>query len=477
MPPRTFQSLKTRISREFSGRYRIIYLIAALEALLCFLPGMGWEGLDTGSYIEVWRFYDISRLETFVDMFRTPVYPLFIGIATLDERLPLTSLLFAQWLVFIATIPYFRRLASEIVRHQGITFWMTAFYAVYWGVIEVNYYAMSESLSQSFLVFFTYFAVLGIRRGGMRRMCLGAFWLLMLVFLRPAFCYLPLVYAAVCIYMALRRCREGVLGLALTVLVAMAMSGYACVFDRKYGYFAMSDVSTYNNYIRCLYSGILDEQFYLPEMRPYMKKPDPVTGKPTWTESIPSHMNHSTEFHHCVTANIDAHKYEFLKATVYTFPSFWRCRANQCASLYWPVGMMLTLGMDTAAVLVMIYISVAATAMFRHKMLMPVPLLIAGIWITHAMVTWLGAYWAFDRLIQPVFPMLILVFGHLCSFSPKPAPPAMYSVADDLRPPPTCTCYGCDLINASISNYDRQIDPYSIFFINFAEWKTRPISI
>ena len=67
---------------------------------------------------------------------------------------------------------------------------------------------------------------------------------------------------------ALRRCREGVLGLVLTVLVAMAMSGYACVFDRKYGYFAMSDVSTYNNYIRCLYSGILDEQFYLPRCGP-----------------------------------------------------------------------------------------------------------------------------------------------------------------------------------------------------------------
>lgn len=80
---------------------------------------------------------------------------------------------------------------------------------------------------------------------------------------------------------------------------------------------------------------------------------------------------------------------------------------------------MLTLGMDTAAVMVMIYLIIAVAAMWRSKVLMPVPLLIAGIWIAHALVSWLGAYWAFDRLIQPVFPMLILIFGQLCSFYTK----------------------------------------------------------
>lgn len=104
-----------------------------------------------------------------------------------------------------------------------------------------------------------------------------------------------------------------------------------------------------------------------------MQKTDSVTGKQAWSEIIPAHVNHSTEFHNGVTANIKAHKTDFLKATVYTFPNFWRCRANQCFSLYWPLGMMLTLGMDTAAVIVMIYLIVSLVAMFRYKLFMPVP--------------------------------------------------------------------------------------------------------
>ncbi len=81
--------------------------------------------------------------------------------------------------------------------------------------------------------------------------------------------------------------------------------------------------------------------------------------------------------------------------------------------------MMLTLGMDTAAILVMIYLAVAILSMIRYRQVMPVPLLIGGIWIAQGIVVWVGAYWNFDRLMTPVFPMLILIFGQLCSFCTK----------------------------------------------------------
>lgn len=421
MSSRFFTIIRGKLSGEFSGRYRIIYLLAVAEAMLCIIfPGqLQIYDHDTWTYLETWGNYDIFRPSTFVDIYRTPVYPLFLGITTLNQQLPMATVVLVQWIVFIASIPFFKRLSFMLVRRKSITFWMTLFYAAFWGSIEVNYCLMTESLSQSLIVMFVYFTVRSILRPGAKSIYCSALCLLILVFLRPAMLYLPVIYIAVCVYIWTRNHREGLRGLLSATAICLSLYGYASAFNHQHGFFAMSDVSDYNNYIRCVTFGINDEKCYPPYLLPHLTTTDSVTGQITWTRDIPPYVAHTKDFHDGVTTNIKTHPDKFALATVWTFTSFWRCRANQCLFLYWPIGMMLTLGMDTAAVMVMIYLIIAVAAMWRSKVLMPVPLLIAGIWIAHALVSWLGAYWAFDRLIQPVFPMLILIFGQLCSFYTK----------------------------------------------------------
>lgn len=416
----TLQTAGRAVSRELSGRYRIIYLIAVVEALFCFIfPGLVNDDYDTWTYFDTWKFYFLSRPETFIDSYRTPVYPLFMSLTSLDGLLPLTSIAFAQWIVFILIIPWFRRLAHMLVRSESITFWMTLFYVAYWGVIDVNYWIRTESLSQSFLILFVYYTIRAMRKLEKKSLVWSAFWLLILVFLRPAFLYLPPIYIAVCLYIMARNRRKGLMGLLGASVVCGIIYGYAAAFEHRHGFFAISDVSDYNNYYRLVQYDIIDASCFPSYLLPAMINTDSVPGDTIWTYNIPSWIHHTTDFHEGVNANISKHKDEFAYATLWTFPSFWRCRANQCQYLYWPVGMMLTLGMDTAAILVMIYLAVAILSMIRYRQVMPVPLLIGGIWIAQGIVVWVGAYWNFDRLMTPVFPMLILIFGQLCSFYTK----------------------------------------------------------
>ena len=237
MSSRFFTIIRGKLSGEFSGRYRIIYLLAVAEAMLCIIfPGqLQIYDHDTWTYLETWGNYDIFRPSTFVDIYRTPVYPLFLGITTLNQQLPMATVVLVQWIVFIASIPFFKRLSFMLVRRKSITFWMTLFYATFWGSIEVNYCLMTESLSQSLIVMFVYFMVRSLLRPGAKSIYCSALCLLILVFLRPAMLYLPVIYIAVCVYIWTRNHREGLRGLLsaampITLRVRIGIQSPARIF-------------------------------------------------------------------------------------------------------------------------------------------------------------------------------------------------------------------------------------------------------
>lgn len=307
----TLQTAGRAVSRELSGRYRIIYLIAVVEALFCFIfPGLVNDDYDTWTYFDTWKFYFLSRPETFIDSYRTPVYPLFMSLTSLDGLLPLTSIAFAQWIVFILVIPWFRRLAHMLVRSESITFWMTLFYVAYWGVIDVNYWIRTESLSQSFLILFVYHTIRAMRKPKKKSLVWSAFWLLILVFLRPAFLYLPPIYIAVCLYIMARNRRKGLMGLLGASVVCGIIYGYAAAFEHRHGFFAISDVSDYNNYYRLVQYDIIDASCFPSYLLPAMTNTDSVPGDTIWTYNIPSWIHHTTDFHEGVNANISKHKDE-----------------------------------------------------------------------------------------------------------------------------------------------------------------------
>lgn len=411
-------TLKSQLSKALSDRYWIIYLIAIAETLMCLVPGHVYTAIDTPSYIATWHSYTLSNWESIANFYRTPIYPVFAGILSAGGRAPFIWTAMAQWVIFIISIAYFRKLAMLLTRREKLTFWLTLFYTIYPGIIEANYYIMTESLSQSFVIFLIYFTARLLTEGSPRYFLISSAWLLVLEFLRPSFIYLLPIYVLLYIYCLIKGNRKAWIGLAGVAVVTGALFGYMKLFEHRYGYFASSYVSTFNNYARSIHFNYADESCFPESIRKKIHPTDSL-GNGGWVEILPPGVPTSIEFKEGVAANIIAHKKEFIDATVRTFPRFWRSRWSQNYKLYMPLSFYISFTMEAACILILIYSVTLIGAMLRDRRIFAIPCLLCGIWLAQALVCWLGAYVEFGRLMQPVFPLLVLMTGQLCSFFTK----------------------------------------------------------
>lgn len=206
---------------------------------------------DTWSY-----YYALDCLLTGrIDVFRTPMYPLVLGLCHLPfkgdavSNIPVAML---QWAFFIISVRLLGGICVRFLSDKCVSFWITLFYAWWPGVTLCNNVEMTESLAVSGVVFFMYF-VSGVVYENRIRYVVGMIvTVLCLIMLRPIFLYLIvvcIVIASVLAFIGYRRYKKVVWMCSLGCVLCIGVVGlYINEMKRLYSINSISYVTTYNNF-------------------------------------------------------------------------------------------------------------------------------------------------------------------------------------------------------------------------------------
>ena len=256
----------------------IIYLFASACAVyLVLLSGVCYTP-DLNSYVVAWNH---SYSSWHIDRFRTPVYPIFIGLVQ-EVVGPhyLWVVIGIQYLIFFVSIPFFHRLLTEVTASKSISFWLTLFYSSFPGMAILNNYVQTESITISLSVFMAW-AFLSLINGKSRWPVLPfVVFLALLVFSRPAQLYfmpvLVAVFIAMCLFKRVRR--AGIRGLSGTLFVCLLFALWVNAFHKNYGVTTPSGISVVNQYhIGRTFGLINKDNLENQKMAPYLvqeKGPD-----------------------------------------------------------------------------------------------------------------------------------------------------------------------------------------------------------
>lgn len=240
-------------------RVGYIIILAALYCIaLTIFSGRQWYS-DTLSYIAAW---DNSISHLTIDKWRPPVYPLFIGaLKFCFGQYFLTAGVVVQHIVFLVSIWYFHKLTALVTSSEKIAFWVTAFYALYPCVATWNCFVVTEPFTIYATIFLLYFAYQVKCRQRVGDVLLFTFWLLFIIFLRPASMYmLPVFIVAwgMLFVSSSRQKRQSLWAAAGVLAVSACLLLYMYAFKQQYGIFSPSGIGVINKYYIARLDGDID---------------------------------------------------------------------------------------------------------------------------------------------------------------------------------------------------------------------------
>ena len=227
---------------------RNIYILATINCILLLIfCGRQWD-YDTNSYISAWN--NISSLR--IDIWRTPVYPLFIGITQkCFGSYYLMAGTIIQHLVFLISILYFYKSALLIIDSRRIAVYTTAVYALYPCYATWNCFNLTEPFAIYSMVFTLYCAITAYRNNSTFHIVAFGFWILFQIFLRPAQIYILPVFLLGWIMLLIKERKVSTIpigGITSIIFASCLMLIYMFEFKRTYGVFSPCGVGIVNKY-------------------------------------------------------------------------------------------------------------------------------------------------------------------------------------------------------------------------------------
>lgn len=239
--------------------YTLIFIGCIAEIVLYFILGVNQHKYyDSPSYFEAFGTLITGKF----DFFRTPIYPLFLGICKYLVGLEGCEILvpFIQWSVFMLSVMFFGKICDRLLyKNTSTPFYITAIYAWYPTINSLNNAILTESFGLSLTVFFIYAVVRTYDTHNIRYVIISAVLALIAIFLRPIFVYfipfLVLYYIALAFMSNFRK--VAIAGFVSVATVAMCVMGYMLVIKNTYGLFSISCVTTYNNFFVVSDTGLM----------------------------------------------------------------------------------------------------------------------------------------------------------------------------------------------------------------------------
>ena len=236
---------------------RYIYILSILNCLFLTSIFKVDTPFDTHTYVDAWS----TLLEGHVDKWRTPVYPVFLGILrTICGDNFMYYVVVIQHIVFLVSIRYFNLLLRFATAKGKIAFFLTFFYALYPCVATYNCCIITETFAVSGSVFLLY-SIIVLYKTKTKRYSYYVFsWLFFLTFLRPALVYLlPVTLIGWCLAAIKNKNDTSVVcGIAGSVVVSLLLIVYMASFRHSYGVFTPSGIGLINNYTIAKAANIID---------------------------------------------------------------------------------------------------------------------------------------------------------------------------------------------------------------------------
>jgi len=239
----------------------IIYL-AAIVCVVALMLFMGpWFTPDSPSYVSAW---EDSLQKGHPDIWRTPVYPIFLGLLQAIFGAPYLKIaIIVQNLVFLVSLYFLYDVLRKVSSNGWIPFCLTLFYALYPGVVNCNNVIMTESLAMSLMIFLIHSLFSIMTQGSWRWRSVAVFGLslFLLVFLRPAQIYiLPALLVALGAVSLTRKYRKNLKGwLPVVGAVGVLFFFYVMHFHASFGIYSSSGISTVNQFFIARDWGLITE--------------------------------------------------------------------------------------------------------------------------------------------------------------------------------------------------------------------------
>lgn len=416
-----------KVSKWNLSPLQIIYGLAIINSLaLIFI--MGWNtSPDSPSYIQAWD----TLLSGKIDEWRTPTYPIFLGIIqsiTGKQYLHFTAMCI-QHLLFLLSIRYFHQIVKQICQGDKVSFWITILYALHPGIASWNNLILTESLAVIFSVFLVYSALKVWKEASLKACFYFTLWLLLLIFLRPAFVYMLPVSLVAWIMAGFKRkeirsvsfiCIVGVITVSCCQLL------YMKAFETKYGVFTPSGISTVNQYYIARQNGILNPNLIQDSLlRNYIENSITQNGvcydnqhEGLWYET--NHVINTYGLKNVQDAVSISNKSNLIGWLKKTGGRSYRATSCSLFIAYCggPIATLIDMVgccLNFLYLFLIIYTGILIGWIFKKHSLPWISCLFYMLGCSNLIVAIVGAQAEWSRLVLPSLPVYLLMFGQLCN--------------------------------------------------------------
>lgn len=226
----------------------VIYLFSAISTIRLLLSQEITTTPDTLTYFEAGKIFVSGG----IDSLRTPVYPVLCYIAEnlVGINHAFEFLFVVHLLTFYFSVYFFFKLNNSLIKSRVITIAITFIYATLPSILMYVMHILTDSLAMSLTILYCFITMKSYVAKKVIYSWLNFALLTLLVFLRPIFIFLiPISFCLWCyVLQKNKKVKTIVANIVLTLLVAIFLFTYSKAYERQYGFFAITIVSSVNQY-------------------------------------------------------------------------------------------------------------------------------------------------------------------------------------------------------------------------------------
>jgi len=403
-----------------------IYSFSTIICLLLILECGQQFNYDTESYITAWSSF--SSLN--IDKWRTPIYPLFLGLtkSIFGSEYYLFIGTILQHILFIISIRYFYLLSRMIVNNISICLWTTAFYAIYPCVATWNCFLITEPFAIYGVIFMMYSFITSYIKNSTKHIVIFSFWLLFLVFLRPAQIYILPVFLLGWFLLIIKDkginkiTGYGILSVCISIGAILVYSYY---YKTQYGLFSPSGIGIINKYYIARMDGAIrpeytkDKEFQL-FIKETIEKHNIKYSNGTDLDLYDEAENAISKFglksvSELVSSSDNDNPHLFVKRFIQRFhkaagDKLFSTQIHQCKNLTDIIGIRL----NFIYFLLVLYPFLVIKWMINNKSFAWISCILFMLGLSHLFLIIYACQNVWDRLILPATPIYLLMIEQVC---------------------------------------------------------------
>lgn len=246
----TAKEIKAEVLSLFPVSFIVAYAFDIVYGFFYYRSFKPTSFFDTGSYYQA----ATNLLNGKVDLFRTPVYPLFLHTVELLDKKNLTEIVMAvQIIVFYLSIFFFFKTLEQFTSNSVMKCVGTILYGCMSSVIAFNFYVLTESFAISGTTLFCYLIVRFAKEHKPAFLAWCIALTLFLTMLRPSMVFLFVVDGVAVLPLIARMIRKKKAGTCLVPVITLVLSvaalfGYMAKNKMDNNYFGISYVSDMNRF-------------------------------------------------------------------------------------------------------------------------------------------------------------------------------------------------------------------------------------